>query len=563
MEAFAAMLETSYGVLARYALPVLAAAILLRCFISLLKPVREKETWAYLELPDGQMIPITHWENTVGRASRADIRVDFPSISRAHAVITRTESGSWIISDTNSKSGIFVGGARITGPTVINYGDIFMLADVQMRLAPISEAERLAIAARPQVVYANPALNFFLLTVFQLMTAVQLLFSQDAADRNVMTLLVFCALAAGMWVYYFFIRLFDRTGFEVETIAFFLVTLGLSCTASSSPSALLKQLISVVMGIVVFLILGWFLRDLTRAKKTRWLMCAAAIGLFLLNIALGYTENGAKNWIDLGFITIQPSEFVKIAFIFFGASTLDRLVTRRNLLVFIIFTGFCVGALALVGDFGTASIFFVAFLVIAYMRSGSFATIALICTAAVFAISLMLRFKPYIATRFETWGHVWEYADTSGYQQTRTLMYGASGGLFGVGAGKGRLANVFAADTDLVFGMLCEEWGLIIAVMAVLSIACLALFTVRCAGSGRSSFFVIAACAAMSMFCFQTMLNVFGSTDILPLTGVTFPFVSNGGSSMMASWGLLAFVKAADTRPDASFAAKQKGGGDL
>ena len=95
--------------------------------------------------------------------------------------------------------------------------------------------------------------------------------------------------------------------------------------------------------------------------------------------------------------------------------------------------------------------------------------------------------------------------------------------------------------------MLCEEWGLIIAVLAVLCIAALAVFAVRSCRAGRSSFYTIAACAATSLLVFQTTLNVLGSVDILPLTGVTFPFVSNGGSSMLSAWTLLAFLKAADT----------------
>ena len=119
---------------------------------------------------------------------------------------------------------------------------------------------------------------------------------------------------------------------------------------------------------------------------------------------------------------------------------------------------------------------------------------------------------------------------------------------------RGWLHRVPAADTDLVFGMLCEEWGLIIAVLAVLCIAALAVFAVRSCRAGRSSFYTIAACAATSLLVFQTTLNVLGSVDILPLTGVTFPFVSNGGSSMLSAWTLLAFLKAADTRSNASFA---------
>ena len=104
--------------------------------------------------------------------------------------------------------------------------------------------------------------------------------------------------------------------------------------------------------------------------------------------------------------------------------------------------------------------------------------------------------------------------------------------------------------------MLCEEWGLIIALLSVACIVTLAVFAVRCTKAGRSTFYTIAACAATSLLVFQSILNIFGSVDLLPLTGVTLPFVSHGGSSMISAWGLLAFLKAADTRQNASFAIK-------
>ena len=169
---------------------------------------------------------------------------------------------------------------------------------------------------------------------------------------------------------------------------------------------------------------------------------------------------------------------------------------------------------------------------------------------------VMLTIKPYVAARFASWGHIWEDVYDKGFQQTHTLTAAASGGMIGVGAGKGWLSNLPAADTDIVFGMLCEEWGLVIAVLTILCIITLAVFAVRACRAGRSSFYTIAACAATSLLVFQTCLNVFGAVDILPFTGVTLPFVSNGGSSMLSAWGMLAFLKATDTRQNASFAVR-------
>ena len=116
----------------------------------------------------------------------------------------------------------------------------------------------------------------------------------------------------------------------------------------------------------------------------------------------------------------------------------------------------------------------------------------------------------------------------------------------------------------MVVATVCEEWGLIIFVLMVLSVVALGLFAVRSASVGRSSFYVIGACTAASVLLTQVILNALGTVDVVPLTGVTFPFVSNGGSSMIGAWGLLAFVKAADTRQNASFAVRlnKRGGKD-
>ena len=166
------------------------------------------------------------------------------------------------------------------------------------------------------------------------------------------------------------------------------------------------------------------------------------------------------------------------------------------------------GCLALMSDFGTALIFFATFLVIAYLRSGDFATLSLICGGALFAGLLVLNFKPYIFRRFASWGHAWEFASTTGYQQTRAMSAAASGGLFGKGAGSGWLTDVFAANTDMVFAVICEELGLIIALCMVLAVLTLAFFAVRSARNGRSAYYSIAACATVAMLLTQLALNL-------------------------------------------------------
>ena len=397
--------------------------------------------------------------------------------------------------------------------------------------------------------------SLVLLTLFQILTGLQLIIAQgDKATTTIpLTFFVFTVIC---WAYFIVMRLFRRIGFEMETIAFFLCTLSLAVTGSTVPAELPKQLIAILMGLAIFIVLGFFLRDLTRAQKVRWFMSATAVGLLAITLLIGSSQGGAKAWLRLGPLSLQTSEIAKICYIFAGAATLDRLFNKRNLWMFIGLTAICGGCLALQNDFGTALVFFVTFLVIAYLRSGDFATIGLVCAGCFGAGMVMLTIKPHVAARFASWGHIWEDVYDKGFQQTHTLTAAASGGMIGVGAGKGWLSNLPAADTDIVFGMLCEEWGLVIAVLTILCIITLAVFAVRACRAGRSSFYTIAACAATSLLVFQTCLNVFGAVDILPFTGVTLPFVSNGGSSMLSAWGMLAFLKATDTRQNASFAVR-------
>ena len=535
-----------------YLFPVLALGILIRCAVSLLTFRPEPEVWAWLTTPDGAHIPVTHWENLLGRGRGSDVLLEYPTISRTHAVLTRYDDGSWTISDAHSKSGVFVNG-RQTALSALRFGDVITMGGVNFTLIPLTkEQERIQAGTRTRAGHAvHQVPTLLLLTLFQLLTAIQLILGGcDPA----LELTAFGGLIGLEWALYLALRAFRRTGFEAETLAFFLCTMGLAVVSSSAPESLIKELLAIVAGVCVFLVVCWSLRDLERAKTVRYLAAVAGIGLLAFNLLFGVEKFGARNWIQLGGVSFQPSEFVKVCFIYVGASTLSRLMAKRNIVLFIAYSAVICACLALMKDFGTAIIFFVAFLVIAFLRSGNFATIALAIAATGFAGVLVLRFLPYARNRFEAWGHVWDYALTTGYSQTRSMMCIASGGLFGLGPGKGWLKYVAASDTDLVFAFVSEEWGLIMAVLMVACIVILACFVVRSAPAGRSCFYTIGACAAVTVMVTQTILNVFGMADFLPLTGVTFPFVSNGGSSMVCVWGLLAFIKAADTRQNASVA---------
>ena len=552
MEFYHAMMTTS-----RIVMILLSLTVIIRCLRSMLRERYDPEVWAYLRY-GRETLPVTHWENILGRSRSSDIRLNQEGISRVHAVLTRSDRGVWTIYDIFSKGGVWVNGAKVGGNGVrVSDGDVINLAGHCLRFLDTTQEKRERLEAARSTVgrRISPSLTLLELTVFQLFLLMQHAFSVREEHLTVIAL-SFALLIILEWCCFNAMRIIGRTGFEVETLAFYLTTLGFSVAASSTPGDMSKQILLTMAAVGLFLLNGWWLRNLRRTAAMRIPIALAALALLGVNVVFSEAVLGARNWLSFGGYSFQPSELVKVAYVYVGASTLDRLYRRRNLFSFIAFSAICVIALALIGDFGTALIFFVTFLVISFMRSGSIATVFLAISGAGLAGVLAVSVKPYIARRFATWGHVWEDMYDTGYQQASAMSAAASGGLFGKGAGAGWLKDVFAANTDMVFAMICEELGLIIALCMVMAVLTLAFFAVRSARHGRSAYYAIAACATVSMLLVQLALNVFGSLDLLPFTGVTFPFVSRGGSSLLACWMMMAFIKGADNRRDASFAVR-------
>lgn len=397
----------------------------------------------------------------------------------------------------------------------------------------------------------KPVNNFLLLAVLNVFQLVTGYISANAKGKfEFSVLLAMICLIAIEWIYLivFYVAM-HRRNFELEVIAFFLCGVGIATIGSINPDAAFKQLLMILAGVIIFVCLVFIMGNVDFCMKMRLYVAIAAIALLLLNLVIAKTTNGARNWIEIAGVTLQPSEFVKIAFVFVGSATLEKIQTSKNIIAFIGFSVACVGALIIIKDFGTALIFFVTFLIIAFMNSGDIKTIILAVVSAVMGGAIVLKYKSYVKTRFAAYRHVWEhYNERGGFQQSRVLIGMASGGLLGLGIGNGYVRNVYASTTDIIFGVICEEWGYIFAIALVLSFVCIAVSALVNSIASRSTFYSIGAVAAAGLLLFQCALNIFGITDILPLTGVTLPFVSQGGSSMMSCWGLLAFIKASDIR---------------
>lgn len=539
----------------RILMPVYAIIIVYQCYAAMRRRRRpEKPLVTLYNTVTGLKLPVIFWENSIGRSRASDIVVDDPAVSRNHCVLLRRASG-WYICDTGSKGGTYVNGEEAVGRTRVLIDDVISVGNSQFQfLRGEDYDENLRYSWFFKKANNKPAMKswklMLLITLFHFFMCVEAVFWQDGTNKY-SPLVLFGCLAVAEWTFFFVSsKVLKRVSFELESLALFLTGVGVMLLVRQVERSAYVQLIAAVVGMALFCVIIKFIEDPDRTSSTklRYGLMIAAVGLLGVSIVFGKITYGAANWISIGGISLQPSEIVKIIYIFIGANTLDRLQTKKNLFEFIIFSAVCVGLLALMGDFGTALIFFMTFLLISFMRSGDFKTVILAIVAAVFGVSIVLRFKSYVLDRFKAWGHAWEYANDLGYQQTHVLTYIASGGLFGVGIGNGFLKGVGASESDLVFGLVSEEMGVIVAITLAVAVACLVIYARAITTRSRSTFYSISACCAAGLLVIQLSLNVFGATDIIPLTGVTFPFISCGGSSVLSCWGLIAFIKAADER---------------
>ncbi len=521
-----------YFAAARYVLP--AAAILFVVFAAkaVLKGRRLPIIARLVSADKTETVDIRANETVLGSVPLCDVRIE--ALSDMHSVIMRTDDG-FEIAPINGK--VAVNSNSLTDVSPLPSGASLLLDKKQYTFFANKKLRKINVSRSASTLAA-----FIFLLLFQLISFVYIALRQaDSGIASVLTVslaLIICEII--------YISVKKPTASQsVVFFGFFLTSVGLLASAAGDGSRFLKIGVCALLGFVVFLALRYILKYPKLCRKMRYVIGFLFCALMLYNAFFGTYINGAKNWIYIGEkISFQPSELVKPVFIFCSTALMHELLCRKNFYWFAfltLFFGFC---LAMMRDFGTASIYFVTALIIMSMRVKRRRTIYALLAAAMVGIVALVSLMPYISARFAVYGKVWDYAYDGGYQQTRTMIAIASGGLFGLGSGNGTLIYVSAADTDLVFGVVCEEFGLLIGCTVAASYCILLAACIKALEYKSSSFYSVAGCAASGLYLFQAALNIFGSVDILPLTGVALPFVSNGGSAMLSSWALLAFVSA-------------------
>lgn len=331
--------------------PFFAIFIVYQCFAGLRRRRRPEQPLVNLiNMANRDSIPVLYWENSIGRSKNSDIILTDETVSRNHAVLYRRDEG-WIIEDTTSKSGTRVNNKQISEPTCLHIGDCITFGLTSFVLDKVKTKNK----TNKQTYFSdkkiskfkiNSAVLLLMVTILHFTIAIQLCLADSSF--NFEPLVPFVFFTAAGWVFYAFTHLFlHKPSFELETLAFFLSGIGILIIASDSINNTYMQIIAMMIGMCLYTFLQWFLEDLDNVMKWRLIIALGAIGLLALNLVIGSTIHGSKNWIIIGPVSMQPSEFVKIALILVGTSTLVRLQTAQNLTEFIGFSSICIGALFL------------------------------------------------------------------------------------------------------------------------------------------------------------------------------------------------------------------------
>ena len=531
-----------YLSISRWVLPALSLILIVLWLVGYRKQTPQKRTLARLVTRMGECYTVTVAEGLIGRKKQSDITIPKSWIAKKHALLAQ-EDTRWILSPLQGQ--VFINEKPITAPTPVKHGDVIALGEEEYIFESyFPQGEDLS-----SVTPSRGGGLLLILTLFQGIMAGQLClrFSQDLPA---LLPLSFLALMLGQWLYFFLGTSPEKGGMLWETPVLYLTTLGFGVCACSVPENLGKQLFCALLGVVGSILLTLLLKRPHLCYALRIPFGIGCAGILWATVAFGTRIFGSTNWLSIGGFSFQPAEFAKIAFLLVGSCCVTVVYqSPANRWFFLAVAAATMLALVCMVDFGAIAIFFVTMMILLMMRQTNRILVASIGGGAVVAGTLALALFPHIATRFSAWLHVWEYAASSGYQQTRTLIAMASGGMLGVGGGNGTLLSVSAADTDLVFGVLCEEWGQLIGLCAALCFIALTIIALRLAKTASTAFHAMGVCGAAGMMLFQTALNIFGSTDLLPLTGVTMIFVSRGGTSFIGAFLLTAFFKAAQDPP--------------
>ncbi|MCI9125797.1 MAG: FtsW/RodA/SpoVE family cell cycle protein [Eubacterium sp.] len=322
-----------------------------------------------------------------------------------------------------------------------------------------------------------------------------------------------------------------------------LLTIGFIILARLRFQNSIKQFIIVAIVSMASLVVPYLMSKYEMWKSFTWIYCLVGIGLLSSVLILGQETGGANLSIKIGGFAFQPSEFVKIIFVFFIAGLLSRSAEFKNIVLSAVMAGIHVLILVASRDLGSALIFFMVYVFMVYIGTRK-ARYIFICFGGLSLASILAyRLFAHVRVRVSVWMDPWADPRDTGYQITQSLFALGNGGLTGTGLYQGQPKDIPVVDQDFIFSAIGEEFGAIFAILLI--VVCLTCFIAFLnTAMQQISLFNKLVCVGLGIqYAVQIIVTVGGAINMIPSTGVTFPLLSYGGSSILSTLIVFAIIQ--------------------
>ena len=318
-----------------------------------------------------------------------------------------------------------------------------------------------------------------------------------------------------------------------------MINIGFIILARLDLSKAYKQFFIVIFSLIVTMFVPYLMKHLTFLKNIRWVYAAVGVVMLGIVLILGQVTHGSKISYSIGEITFQPSEFVKIIFIFCIAAFLNESLSFKNIVITTLVAAMHVIILVLSRDLGSALIFFMGYLLILFIATKNY--LYLLGGAACGSVAAVVSYKVFrhVRVRVAAFLNPLQVIENEGFQISQSLFALTCGSWFGTGLMKGSPTDIPYVESDFIFSAVAEEMGVIVAIAVLIVCLCCFYLFMNTAFKTKDRFYKLLCMGLGIMYIFQVFLTVGGGIKFIPLTGVTLPFISYGGSSIMTS--LLAF----------------------
>ena len=332
-----------------------------------------------------------------------------------------------------------------------------------------------------------------------------------------------------------FRMLYPKTNRLVINNMCMLLSIGFVILTRLDLNKAIKQFIIVSGSLAIALILPFFVHKFKFLKNLKWIYAIVGISALSVVMILGQTTYGSKLSFSIAGITFQPSEFVKILFVFFVASALYKASGFFEVFTTAVVAAAHVIVLVISRDLGSALIFFMVYVLMVFVASRNFLYILAGAAGGTGAAYVAYKVFRHVQVRVQAWKDPWSVIDSQGYQITQSLFAVSTGGFWGRGLFQGNPGTIPYVEEDFVFSAIAEELGIVVGICILLiALNCFVLL-MKLSMEIKDKFYQLLAAGIGIVYLFQVFLTVGGGTKFIPMTGVTLPFISYGGSSILTS----------------------------